>query len=134
VSRDLYARKNSFVVPELIHSINLEEYTTTRDTLYGLEFLNHITREISQGMLDQVIPIVCSWKDSFDVIIDCINKGATDYLIKPIRPEVAKTIFLNAHRFSGNKSPLSPIDYRKPAIRNSFSFEQRLEEVFMKDN
>ncbi|CAG8506529.1 3896_t:CDS:10 [Cetraspora pellucida] len=134
VSRDLYARKNSFVAPDSLHSINLAEITTTSDTLYGLEFLNHITKEISQGMLDQVIPIVCSWKDSFDVITDCINKGATDYLIKPIRPEVAKTIFLNAHRFSGNKYPISLIDYRRPAIRNSCSFEQRLEEVFKKEN
>ncbi|CAG8567092.1 24602_t:CDS:10 [Dentiscutata erythropus] len=122
VSRDLYARKNSFIVPDSIHSISLEEFTTTRDTLYGLEFLNYVSREISKGLLERVIPI-----------------GASDYLIKPIRPEVAKTIFLNAHRFviSGNKSPISPtaMDYfRRPAIRRSFSFEQRLEEFYIRDN
>ncbi|CAG8450316.1 5024_t:CDS:10 [Dentiscutata heterogama] len=139
VSRDLYARKNSFIVPDSMHSIHLEEFTTTRDTLYGLEFLNYVSREISKGLLEQVIPIVCSWRDSFDVILDCINKGASDYLIKPIRPEVAKTIFLNAHRFviSGNRSPITPatMDYfRRPAIRRSFSFEQRLEEFYIRDN
>ncbi|KAF0469187.1 HD-domain/PDEase-like protein [Gigaspora margarita] len=137
VSRDLYARKNSFIVPDSRHSINLQEFTTSRDTLYGLEFLNYVTKEISKGMLEQVIPIVCSWRDSFDIILDCINKGALDYLIKPIRPEVAKTLFLNAHRFaiSGNKSPIPQVtmDYRKPAIRRSCSFEQRLEEFFVKD-
>jgi CheY-like chemotaxis protein len=27
-------------------------------------------------------------------MLECLNKGAVDYLLKPIRPEVAKTIFL----------------------------------------
>ncbi|CAG8559561.1 7165_t:CDS:10 [Diversispora eburnea] len=129
ISRDLYARRESFLA--MTDGVSLKEITTTKDSLYGLEFLKYINSEISQGKLDQVIPIVCSCKDSVEIMVDCLNKGAVDYLIKPIRPEVAKTIFLNIHRSTiiGKRSRST----LKPLIRCSVSYEQRLQEVFSKD-
>ncbi|CAG8738523.1 5572_t:CDS:2, partial [Acaulospora morrowiae] len=79
--------------------------------------------EISLGKLNHVIPIVCSWKDSTETMLDCMNKGAVDYLLKPIRLEVAKTMFLRMYRS----------DHSKSSIRCSGSLEQRIQKVIMKD-
>ncbi|RHZ67223.1 hypothetical protein Glove_302g37 [Diversispora epigaea] len=129
VSRDLHARRESFLA--MTDGVSLKEITTTKDSLYGLELLKYIDSEISKGKLDQVIPIVCSCKDSAEIMVDCLNKGAADYLIKPIRPEVAKTIFLHIHRSAAiGKRSHSTL---KPLIRCSVSYEQRLQEIFSKD-
>ncbi|CAG8782803.1 18102_t:CDS:2, partial [Acaulospora morrowiae] len=40
INRDLYTRRESFMV--MSDGVSLQEITTTRDTLYGLELLKHI--------------------------------------------------------------------------------------------
>jgi hypothetical protein len=54
VSRDLYARRESFLVME---GVTLSEIHTKKDTLYGLELLKYVNSEISKGTLERVIPI-----------------------------------------------------------------------------
>ncbi|RIA86790.1 hypothetical protein C1645_828756 [Glomus cerebriforme] len=70
-------------------------------------------------------------------MLECLNKGAVDYLLKPIRSEVAKTIFLHIHRSntSGMRSPRSNslIEYPSPIIRGYSNYEERLDEIFAKD-
>ncbi|GBC09025.1 hypothetical protein RclHR1_08560001 [Rhizophagus clarus] len=131
VSRDLYARRESFLVMD---GVSLSEIHTTKDTLYGLELLKYVNSEISKGKLERVIPIVCSFNENSEFMLECLNKGAVDYLLKPIRPEVAKTIFLHVHR--SNISPprsASSIEYPRAIIRNFSNLEERLDEIFAKD-
>nr|CAG8471671.1 11085_t:CDS:10 [Entrophospora candida] len=125
VSRDLYARRESFVAMK--DGISLPEFTTTKDPLYGLELLKYINSEVSKGNLEQAIPIVCSWNDSPELMLDCLNKGAADYLIKPIRQEVAKTVFLM------DWVAIMTQEFPKPLIRRISNFEERLDDFFIKD-
>ncbi|CAJ0745492.1 17642_t:CDS:10 [Entrophospora sp. SA101] len=117
VSRDLYARRESFVAMK--DGISLPEFTTTKDPLYGLELLKYITSEVSKGNLEQAIPI--------ELMLDCLNKGAADYLIKPIRQEVAKTVFLM------DWVAIMTQEFPKPLIRRISNFEERLDDFFIKD-
>ncbi|CAG8571466.1 11358_t:CDS:10 [Funneliformis caledonium] len=121
ISRDTYARRESFLA--MTDGVSLAEIHTTKDTLYGLELLRYITLEISRGALEQVIPIVCSFNENSEFMLDCLKKGAADYLLKPIRPEVAKTMFLHIHR----------LEYPRHLIRRSLNFRERLDEIFVKD-
>lgn len=38
--------------------------------------------------------IVCSCRDAPDFMIECIDNGAADFIVKPIRLEVVKSLFL----------------------------------------
>ncbi|CAB4428041.1 unnamed protein product [Rhizophagus irregularis] len=129
VSRDLYARRESFLVME--GGVSLSEIHTKKDTLYGLELLRYVNLEISKGTLERVIPIVCSFNENSDFMLECLNKGAADYLLKPIRPEVAKTIFLHVHRTY--TSPSRSSEYPRSIIRRFSNLEDRLDEIFTKD-
>ncbi|CAI2176859.1 10804_t:CDS:10 [Funneliformis geosporum] len=87
ISRDTFARRESFLA--MTDGVSLAEIHTTKDTLYGLELLKYITFEISRGALEQVIPIVCSFNENSEFMLDCLKKGAVDYLLKPIGPETS---------------------------------------------
>jgi hypothetical protein len=41
--------------------------------------------------------IVCSTSDSAKLMLQCINEGAADYILKPLRKDVLKTMFLVSH-------------------------------------
>lgn len=41
-----------------------------------------------------VIAVVCSTRDDPNFMLECIQAGASDYLLRPLRPDVIKTLFL----------------------------------------
>jgi DNA-binding NarL/FixJ family response regulator len=47
-------------------------------------------------MLSHFFPFVevCSTNDSAKLMLQCINEGAADYILKPLRKDVLKTMFL----------------------------------------
>ncbi|KAG2200141.1 hypothetical protein INT47_012422, partial [Mucor saturninus] len=42
--------------------------------------------------------VVCSPKQDASFMLECIQAGAADYLLAPLRPDVIKTLFLTLHR------------------------------------
>lgn len=44
--------------------------------------------------IHSTLRIVCSANDNSSFMLDCVHAGAADYLIKPLRPDVIKTLFL----------------------------------------
>jgi CheY-like chemotaxis protein len=38
--------------------------------------------------------IVCSRNEDPQFMLDCVQAGAADYLLRPLRPDVIKTLFL----------------------------------------
>ncbi|KAI8082829.1 uncharacterized protein BX664DRAFT_339159 [Halteromyces radiatus] len=54
---------------------------------------------ITQLVEDDNVPvIVCSSNENASFMLDCIHAGAADYILKPMRLDVVKTLFLALHR------------------------------------
>ncbi|CAO3595350.1 unnamed protein product [Absidia cylindrospora] len=47
---------------------------------------------------DNVPVIVCSSNENSSFMLDCVHAGAADYILKPMRLDVVKTLFLVLHR------------------------------------
>ncbi|ORZ07574.1 hypothetical protein BCR42DRAFT_150286 [Absidia repens] len=47
---------------------------------------------------DNVPVIVCSSNENSSFMLDCVHAGAADYILKPMRLDVVKTLFLILHR------------------------------------
>ncbi|KAI8140723.1 hypothetical protein BJV82DRAFT_215980 [Fennellomyces sp. T-0311] len=53
----------------------------------------------SSHTLSEDVPVIaCSSDDNTAFMLDCIHAGAADYLLKPLRLDVIKTLFLKLHR------------------------------------
>ncbi|KAI9010960.1 hypothetical protein CLU79DRAFT_772091 [Phycomyces nitens] len=87
-------------------------------------WINH-TRHQLKDLVDRVPIIVYSSIESSEFMIDCINAGATDYLLKPLRPQVIKTLFLRLYPFQPGKSR-DEISPPKPVC-------DRIKQMFAKD-
>lgn len=85
------------------------------DQQHCAQLLQKIKRQLKNRTLHDVIPIgkhllgaindrtytptmpfviVCSCRDAPDFMIECIDNGAADFIVKPIRQEVVKSLFL----------------------------------------
>ncbi|CAO3599624.1 unnamed protein product [Absidia cylindrospora] len=54
---------------------------------------------IAQQVEDDNVPIiVCSSNENPSFMLDCVHAGAADYILKPMRLDVVKTLFLSLHR------------------------------------
>ncbi|CAG8493570.1 12724_t:CDS:10 [Ambispora leptoticha] len=134
-------RRESFVAIEGV-SMSTFSITDESDPLYGLDLLRHVHQEKRNGSLEQVVPIIFSKNDSSDFMVECMTMGASDYLIKPIRSQVAKTMFLNLYRTSSSESRpqsspssiTSSIEDTRTISRNRTDpFEERIHDVFVRD-
>ncbi|KAI8887220.1 HD-domain/PDEase-like protein [Backusella circina FSU 941] len=93
--------------------------TTTCSTFNDarIHWLQRIIRDLSN------IPVVvCSKEDSSSLMLDCIHAGAADFILKPFRLDVIKTLFLKLHQ--------SNTDYRKHVHD---SLNQRIKNMTLKD-
>ncbi|KAI8336114.1 hypothetical protein BC941DRAFT_56473 [Chlamydoabsidia padenii] len=55
--------------------------------------------DVAQRAEDDNVPvIVCSSNENPSFMLDCIHAGAADYILKPMRLDVVKTLFLALHR------------------------------------
>ncbi|KAI8980443.1 hypothetical protein BDB01DRAFT_851730 [Pilobolus umbonatus] len=83
-------------------------------TLFLLELDNTIAtnehilliRDISSKIPERVPLIVCSSHDDPVFMVECIQSGASDYLLLPLEINVLKTLFLTLHRQQPKYTPL----------------------------
>ncbi|KAF8927598.1 3',5'-cyclic-nucleotide phosphodiesterase, partial [Dissophora ornata] len=70
---------------------------------------------------------------SQDRILELFNLGVADVLVKPIEEQAAKTLFLNAHRYSKHKSAVTIPRYATQKNSLTLPSHTRLRNVFLKD-
>ncbi|KAL7318057.1 hypothetical protein PS15m_004330 [Mucor circinelloides] len=68
------------------------------------DLLVQIVHFLRQGLLTNVVPIVCSYQDSPSFMVKCLHEGAADFVLKPLSRDVIKTLFLNATRYHIEKT------------------------------
>ncbi|CEP15107.1 hypothetical protein [Parasitella parasitica] len=68
------------------------------------DLLIQIVHFLRQGLLSNVVPIVCSYQDSPAFMVKCLHEGAADFVLKPLSKDVIKTLFLNATRYRIDKA------------------------------
>ncbi|KAM3579714.1 3',5'-cyclic-nucleotide phosphodiesterase [Umbelopsis sp. WA50703] len=60
----------------------------------AISILQQVVKELKAGSLHDIAPVVCSNNDSCKFMLQCIQEGAADYVLKPLRKHVLKTMFL----------------------------------------
>ncbi|KAG2181864.1 hypothetical protein INT44_008680 [Umbelopsis vinacea] len=100
----------------------------------SLDTLQQLVQLVQKEALD-VVPVVCGSNESPQYMLQCLDVGAADYLIKPLCQDVIKTLFLNIHRYHTSKpSPSSLQPCTKLNSENmSPSLQDRLKATFVKD-
>ncbi|KAI9258036.1 hypothetical protein BDA99DRAFT_515078 [Phascolomyces articulosus] len=109
-----------------------------------LGMIKTIMKELHQGNLHDTIPIVCSCREDPEFMLECLCHGAADYIVKPLKTQVIKTLFLNVYRYRISRPQIgtdpSPVyvttsspPQQEPGKIWPF-FENRLKGVFMKEN
>ncbi|KAI8981725.1 hypothetical protein BDF20DRAFT_862861 [Mycotypha africana] len=83
---------------------------------HAVQFVKETVRAITSSSLPNSIPpiVVCSRHDSPTLMLDCINAGATDYILKPLYPNVIKTLFLKLHRHLSDKNSSKTFEMPTP--------------------
>ncbi|KAH8552541.1 hypothetical protein BGW37DRAFT_423915 [Umbelopsis sp. PMI_123] len=117
----------------------------------SISLLQDVVKELKAGTLHDVAPVVYSTNDSAKLMLQCINEGAADYILKPLRKDVLKTMFLNLHRYqvdgcdthaasdssSGSQTVHDPmndnLDTSSDLLWNGLQ-QHRLREIFIKDS
>ncbi|CDH50397.1 3-cyclic-nucleotide phosphodiesterase rega [Lichtheimia corymbifera JMRC:FSU:9682] len=72
-------------------------------TICLIDFSNDTSTDDATALIMQMITpnisvAVCSTIEDFDFMFGCINAGASEYLIKPLRADVIRTLPLKLHR------------------------------------
>ncbi|KAG0002638.1 3',5'-cyclic-nucleotide phosphodiesterase [Entomortierella chlamydospora] len=103
------------------------------ESLCGLDFLETILQGLAKGSLRHVIPVAMSSTTSQERIMELFNLGVADVLLKPIGEQVARTLFLNAHRYSKYKTAVTIPRYATQKNSLALPSHTRLRNVFLKD-
>ncbi|KAI9274566.1 hypothetical protein BDA99DRAFT_533197 [Phascolomyces articulosus] len=96
--------------------------------------------------LSEDVPVIaCSSDENTAFMLDCIHAGAADYLLKPLRLDVIKTLFLKLHRckpdskMHENDAPPTFLS-SSPSLPDNVStlcpeegLQHRIKEIFTKD-
>lgn len=87
----------------------------TMQPRWSCKWLPQISRSLVKAifnMHEELLPIysytwmiVCSTIEDFDFMFGCINAGASEYLIKPLRADVIRTLPLVTILLNNNKDP-----------------------------
>ncbi|KAJ2956893.1 hypothetical protein NQZ79_g7302 [Umbelopsis isabellina] len=75
----------------------------------AISLLQQVVKELKAGSLHDIAPVVCSNNESAKFMLQCIQEGAADYVLKPLRKDVLKTMFLNLHRYQMEGSDVHAI-------------------------
>ncbi|KAI8098956.1 uncharacterized protein BX664DRAFT_309976 [Halteromyces radiatus] len=123
---------------EMSTLVLLDDNAYSGETL--LDTLDSIRYAMNNGSLQNVAPIVYSSCCSTDFMVKCLDHGACDYIIKPLRQEVVNTLFLNIvrsarrHRQESQRqrsaSSLKSIESGESKGTNWKAFQKRLQSVF----
>ncbi|CAO3649977.1 unnamed protein product [Mucor fragilis] len=72
------------------------------------DLFGKVCQSIQYYSLIHVVPIACSEDDDTSLMLKCIHMGAFDFVLKPFREPVMKTLFLNLFRdFKSHQSKLT---------------------------
>ncbi|KAI8142332.1 hypothetical protein BJV82DRAFT_616373 [Fennellomyces sp. T-0311] len=63
-----------------------------------LVLIRTITKQLKEGRLHDTVPIVCSCSEDPEFMLECLCNGAADYIVKPLKAQAIKTLFLNVYR------------------------------------
>ncbi|GAA5801576.1 hypothetical protein HPULCUR_007024 [Helicostylum pulchrum] len=120
---------------ESCHTKTIEECPPLLLTVVGL---------LKQGLITNVVPIVCSTLDSPSYMVKCLQSGAADFVLKPLSEDVAKTLFLNVTRYRllHAESTLGKVDHTSSIWDSQqgergqvwSKFKNRLKGVFLEEN
>ncbi|KAF9575346.1 3',5'-cyclic-nucleotide phosphodiesterase [Mortierella alpina] len=101
--------------------------------LCGQDFLESVIQGIAKGSLHHVVPIAMSSTTSQDRLLELFNLGVADVLVKPVEEQVARTLFLNAHRYSKYRTAVTIPRYASQKNALALPSHARLRDVFLKD-
>ncbi|CAO0789974.1 unnamed protein product [Mucor circinelloides] len=90
------------------------------------DLFGKICQSIQYESLMHTVPIACSARDDASLMLKCIQMGAFDYVLKPFREPVLKTLFLNL--FREGKTHQSKIT-NKPKQSIMTQFQGRLQKL-----
>ncbi|CAO3590012.1 unnamed protein product [Absidia cylindrospora] len=102
----------------------LDDHAFTEDALYDL--LESIKFAVEGGTLRHVSPIVYSSSNSKNYMLQCMNHGAVDYVLKPLREDIVNTLFLNVVRFSLQQHRLDQRQSSVSTISKNSSYSNNL--------
>lgn len=91
---------------------------------------------LREGLIQDVVPIVCSVSECPQFMVKCINEGAADYILKPASDDVIKTMFLNVTRYNQTKKYIVGQQEEKKKIEYGEvwpKFKERLKSVFLEE-
>ncbi|KAF9203446.1 3',5'-cyclic-nucleotide phosphodiesterase, partial [Haplosporangium sp. Z 27] len=106
---------------------------TLDGSLCGLDFLETVLQGLAKGNLRHIVPIAMSSTTSQERITELFNLGVADVLLKPIEEQVARTLFLNVHRFSKYRTAVTIPRYASQKNTLALPSHARLRNVFLKD-
>ncbi|KAF9272978.1 3',5'-cyclic-nucleotide phosphodiesterase, partial [Mortierella alpina] len=101
--------------------------------LCGQDFLESVLQGIAKGSLHHVVPIAMSSVTSQDRLLELFNLGVADVLLKPVEEQVARTLFLNVHRYSKYRTAVTIPRYATQRNALALPSHARLRNVFLKD-
>ncbi|KAF9947464.1 3',5'-cyclic-nucleotide phosphodiesterase, partial [Mortierella alpina] len=101
--------------------------------LCGQDFLESVLQGIAKGSLHHVVPIAMSSTTSQDKLLELFNLGVADVLLKPVEEQVARTLFLNVHRYSKYRTAVTIPRYATQKNALALPSHARLRNVFLKD-
>ncbi|KAI8337831.1 hypothetical protein EDC96DRAFT_346357 [Choanephora cucurbitarum] len=108
--------KNSLLLVDL----DAIDFTLHDDALH---FLETVKRDL------EMIPlVVCSKDDSAQFMLDCLQAGAVDYLLKPIYSNVIKTLFLKLYK-PIKKNPTLLLPQQHHSIPSPNSLYERIKDT-----
>ncbi|KAK4511307.1 uncharacterized protein ATC70_012522 [Mucor velutinosus] len=91
------------------------------------DLFGKICQSIQYYSLLHIVPIACSEKDDTSLMLKCIQMGAFDFVLKPFREPVIKTLFLNLFRdYKPHQSKLT--DKTKQSALSQF--QGRLQKLY----
>lgn len=100
------------------------------DIDHHFKLLERMCQSIQYDPTINLIPVACSHNDSTSFMLECIQMGAVDYMLKPIREPLLKTMFLNVYRHQSRKrnsnSQLSTTDHHHSTLSQ---FQDRLDSI-----
>ncbi|KAF9936559.1 3',5'-cyclic-nucleotide phosphodiesterase [Mortierella alpina] len=101
--------------------------------LCGQDFLESVLQGIAKGSLHHVVPIAMSSATSQDRLLELFNLGVADVLLKPVEEQVARTLFLNVHRYNKYRTAVTIPRYATQKNALALPSHARLRNVFLKD-
>ncbi|KAF9405053.1 3',5'-cyclic-nucleotide phosphodiesterase [Podila epigama] len=101
--------------------------------LTSIQFLETVLQSLAKGCYGHIVPVAICSALTQEKTLELFNMGVADVLIKPIEDQVARTLFLNAHRYSKYRTAVTIPRYASQKNTLALPSHARLRDVFLKD-